>query len=206
MARSNSSNKWLQEHEADKWVKMAREAGYRSRATFKLMEIQEKDRLFRPGQVVVDLGAAPGGWSQLVAPLVGPNGLVVASDIIDMEPLHQVQFLQGDFTEEACFEELLRILHGREVDIVISDMAPNISGMTDIDQPRAMYLIELAVEFGRKTLRKDGKLLMKVFQGEGYQELLKNLRRDFTQVVVRKPQASRARSREVYVLAKGFKN
>lgn len=205
MAKSGSSKHWLKEHEDDIWVKRAREEGYRSRAAFKLLEINQKDRLFKPGSVVVDLGAAPGGWSQVAAAKVRPGGLVLASDILAMDEITGVNFIQGDFTEESCFQQILDALQGRPVDIVISDMAPNMSGMSDIDQPRAMYLLELALDFSRSTLKPGGSLLMKVFQGEGYSELLQELKGSFAQVLSRKPQASRARSREVYLLAREFK-
>ena len=205
MAKTPSSKQWLKEHFDDVWVRRAQEAGYRSRAAFKLVEINQKDRLLKPGTVVVDLGAAPGGWSQIAEQLVKPNGLVLASDILDMEAIEGVTFIKGDFTEEECFNSILQALGGRRVDLVMSDMAPNMSGMNDIDQPRAMYLIELAVDFAFQTLRPGGSLLMKVFQGEGFNELLRNLKARFGSVVSRKPEASRARSREVYVLAKDFR-
>ena len=202
MAKTPSSKQWLKEHFDDIWVRKAQEDGYRSRAAYKLLEINQKDRLLKPGTVVVDLGAAPGGWSQIAERLVKPNGLVLASDILDMEAVGGVDFIKGDFTEEACFKEILGALGGRPVDLVMSDMAPNMSGMNDIDQPRAMYLVELAVDFAEQTLRPGGSLLMKVFLGEGFTELLQDLRRKFAVVVNRKPEASRSRSREVYVLAK----
>jgi 23S rRNA (uridine2552-2'-O)-methyltransferase len=202
---SGSSKQWLKEHFDDVWVRRAREDGYRSRASYKLLEIQQKDNLLRPGMVVVDLGSAPGGWSQVAAKLVLPKGLVLASDILEMESVDGVTFVQGDFTESACFEQILGLLEGKGVDLVISDMAPNMSGMNDIDQPRAMYLVELAVDFASQTLKPGGALLMKVFQGEGFTELLHLLKRNFSAVVNRKPEASRSRSREVYILAKGFK-
>jgi 23S rRNA (uridine2552-2'-O)-methyltransferase len=205
MAKTSSSKQWLKEHFDDSWVRRAREDGYRSRASYKLLEIQQKDNLLRPGMVVVDLGSAPGGWSQVAAKLVLPKGLVLASDILEMEPVEGVTFVQGDFTENTCFEQILALLEGRAVDLVISDMAPNMSGMNDIDQPRAMHLVDLAVDFAGQTLKPGGALLMKVFQGEGFTELLQLLKRNFSAVVNRKPEASRSRSREVYVLAKGFK-
>lgn len=205
MAKSQSSKHWLREHEDDLWVRKAREAGYRSRAAFKLLEIDEKDRLLKPGMAVVDLGAAPGGWSQVAARKVQPGGLVLASDILPMDPVAGVDFIQGDFTEDDCFQRILAALGGRRVDLVISDMAPNLSGMSDIDQPRAMHLVELAVDFAGRTLRPGGAMLVKVFQGEGYQELLGDMKKRFNQVLTRKPQASRPRSREVYLLARGFK-
>jgi 23S rRNA (uridine2552-2'-O)-methyltransferase len=205
MAKTTSSKQWLKEHFDDVWVRKAQEAGYRSRAAFKLLEINQKDRLLKPGTVVVDLGAAPGGWSQVAERLVKPRGMVLASDILDMETVDGVDFIKGDFTEEACFTEILQALGGRPVDLVMSDMAPNMSGMADIDQPRAMYLIELAVDFSSRTLRPGGSLLMKVFQGEGFNELLRDLKARFATVVNRKPEASRSRSKEVYVLAKDFR-
>jgi 23S rRNA (uridine2552-2'-O)-methyltransferase len=204
MAKTSSSKQWLKEHFDDAWVRRAREDGYRSRASYKLLEIQQKDNLLRPGMVVVDLGSAPGGWSQVAAKLVLPRGLVLASDILEMEAVIGVTFVQGDFTESACFEQILGLLEGKGVDLVISDMAPNMSGMNDIDQPRAMYLVELAVDFASQTLKPGGALLMKVFQGEGFSELLQQLKRNFSAVVSRKPEASRSRSREVYIVAKGF--
>jgi 23S rRNA (uridine2552-2'-O)-methyltransferase len=205
MAKSSSSKQWLQEHFDDQWVKKARDAGYRSRASFKLLEIHQKDKLLKPGMIVVDLGCAPGGWAQIASRLVKPGGRVVASDILEMEPVDGVHFIQGDFTEEACFNQILEALEGKPVDLVISDMAPNLSGMNDIDQPKAMYLVDLAVDFAGKTLREGGVLLMKVFQGEGFNELLQRLRQEYGSVASRKPEASRARSREVYLLAKGKK-
>ncbi len=205
MARSSSSDKWLKEHFDDLWVKKARDAGYRSRASFKLLEIHQKDRLFRPGQRIVDLGAAPGGWTQVAVKLVQPAGVVIASDLLDMEPVSGAQFIRGDFTEEDCFAAILAAVGTTQVDLVISDMAPNLSGMSDIDQPRAMYLVDLALDFAARTLRTGGDLLMKVFQGEGFNELLQRLRQDYTTVLARKPEASRPRSREVYLLARGKK-
>jgi 23S rRNA (uridine2552-2'-O)-methyltransferase len=205
MSKSGSSKQWLKEHFDDMWVRKAQEEGYRSRAVYKLIEINQKDRLIKPGMVVVDLGAAPGGWSQVAERLVKPGGMVLASDILDMEPVGGVDFIKGDFTEESVFTEILTALGGRPVDLVMSDMAPNMSGMSDIDQPKAMYLIELAVDFAVQTLRPGGSLVMKVFQGEGFTELLQDLKRKFAVVVNRKPEASRSRSREVYVLAKDFR-
>ena len=192
----------MKEHFDDQWVKKARDAGYRSRASFKLLEVHQKDKLLKPGQTVVDLGSAPGGWSQVAGKLVKPGGRVVASDILDMEPVDDVLFIKGDFTEEAVFEQILAALGGKPVDLVISDMAPNLSGMNDIDQPKAMYLVDLAADFAERTLKQGGGLLMKVFQGEGYNELLQRLRADYATVVTRKPEASRARSREMYLLAR----
>ena len=205
MARSKSSRQWLDRHFGDDYVKRAQREGYRSRAVFKLQEIQEKDRLLKRGQVVVDLGAAPGGWSQLAGEIVGPDGLVVALDILAMDPLPGVVFIQGDFREPEPLESLKVILAGREVDLVISDMAPNISGMAAVDQPRSMYLCELALDFARESLKTGGDFLVKVFQGAGFDEYLQDLRRSFGRVTVRKPRASRPRSREVYIVARNLK-
>lgn len=205
MSKSKSSKKWLQEHFGDAFVRRSKAEGYRSRASYKLLALHEKDRLFRPGMTVVDLGSAPGGWSQVAEPLVRPGGQVLASDILAMEPVPGVEFVQGDFTEESCLMEIMERLGGRAVDLVISDMAPNMSGIAEIDQPRAMHLIELAQEFASQTLKPGGSLLMKVFQGQGFDELQRSLRSDYATVVNRKPDASRSRSREVYVLARGFR-
>ena len=205
MARSKSSHRWLKEHFEDEYVKRAQREGYRSRAVFKLEEIQQKDHILKPGMSVVDLGAAPGGWSQYALGLVGRKGSVVAMDILPMEPLPGVEFLQGDFRDEVVLEQLLNLLNGREIDLVMSDIAPNISGMGAVDQPKAMYLAELAVDFADRVLRPGGDLLVKLFQGEGFDNLLKGLRSRYGKVVMRKPKASRARSREVYALARGRK-
>ncbi len=201
MAKTRSSKRWLSEHHNDSYVKRAREEGYRSRASYKLLEIHERDRLLRPGMTVVDLGAAPGGWSQVAARL----GRVIALDILPMEPLPGVDFIQGDFREQAIYDILLSRLAGRPVDLVISDMAPNISGMRAVDQPRSMYLVELASDFSKEVLREGGCLVTKAFQGAGFQELVRDLHRSFEKVATRKPQASRARSRETYLLARGFR-
>jgi len=202
MARTKTSARWLKEHFNDPYVKRAQQEGYRSRAAYKLLEIQTKDKLFKPGMVVVDLGAAPGGWSQVVARLVAPGGRIVALDILAMDALPDVEFIQGDFREEAILQELLKKLEGRPVDRVISDMAPNMSGMAGIDQPRIMYLAELALELCQRVLRPGGALLIKLFQGEGFEEYVRTLRQAFKRVVVRKPPASKARSAEVYLVAK----
>jgi 23S rRNA (uridine2552-2'-O)-methyltransferase len=205
MKRSKSSQHWLKRHFDDQYVQQAQKAGYRSRAVFKLLEIQEKDRLIKPGQVVVDLGAAPGGWSQIAAPIVGDKGKVIALDILPMEPLEGVTFLQGDFTEQDVYDRLMETLNGREVDLVMSDMAPNISGMRAVDQPKSMYLLELALDFAQAVLKPGGDFVAKVFQGEGFDDYLKALRANFNKVVIRKPKASRPKSREVYMVARGFK-
>lgn len=201
MKRSKSSRQWLDRHVNDEFVKRAQKEGYRSRAAFKLLEIQHKERLFKPGQTVVDLGAAPGGWSQVVRHLVGRSGKVIAMDILPMEPLEGVEFIQGDFRESGPLEALRGILGDRPVDLVISDMAPNVSGMSAVDQPRAMYLCELALEFAREVLSPGGSFVVKLFQGEGFDDFVRALRQDFARVVTRKPAASRAKSREVYLVA-----
>lgn len=204
MARTNSSARWLREHFSDEYVKRAQQEGYRSRAVYKLLEINEKDRLVRPGLTVVDLGAAPGGWSQLAVKLMGGQGVVIALDILPMEPLAGVEFIQGDFREMAVLEHLLAVLAHRPVDLILADMAPNTSGVKAIDQPRGMYLNELALDFARRCLRPGGDFLLKAFQGEGFDAFLKELRMVFASVAPRKPKASRARSAEQYLLARNY--
>ncbi len=203
MGSSKSSQKWLKEHFDDVWVKRAQREGYRSRAVYKLDEIQQKDRILRPGMTVVDLGAAPGGWSQYALQQLHGKGRVVALDILPMEPLPGVDFIQGDFRDNDVLEALLEKTAGAPVDLVMSDMAPNISGMKAVDIPRSMYLVELAVELADKVQGEGGNLLFKAFQGEGFDAVLKNLREKYGKLLIRKPKASRPRSREVYVLAKG---
>ncbi|MDY6815987.1 MAG: 23S rRNA (uridine(2552)-2'-O)-methyltransferase RlmE [Pseudomonadota bacterium] len=205
MARSKSSDRWLKEHFDDVWVRKSQEEGYRSRASYKLVELDKKDKLFRPGQLVVDLGAAPGGWSQVAVERVGDKGVVIASDILPMDPIPGVDFVQGDFTEDEVFERLLELLGDRQADVVISDMAPNMSGMAAVDIPRAMGLVELALDMARQVLRPGGMFVAKVFQGEGFDALLADMRDSFRTVVSRKPDSSRARSREVYLVGKGFR-
>jgi 23S rRNA (uridine2552-2'-O)-methyltransferase len=205
MSRSKTSKQWLKEHFDDVYVRRSQEEGYRSRASFKLLEIQEQDKLFKKGMTVVDLGAAPGGWSQVAANLVGENGQVIASDILPIDSLPGVEFLQGDFTEDAVLQSLLAMLKDQQADLVISDMAPNMSGMKDIDLPRVMYLAELALDLARTVLKPGGAFLVKVFHGEGYEELQRELKSSFSSVKVRKPKASRARSSEIYLLAAGFR-
>ena len=205
MSRSKSSGRWLQEHFDDQYVKKSKEDGYRSRASYKLLELNQKDKLIRPGMTVVDLGAAPGGWSQVAAELVGDNGRVVASDILPMDNLPGVQFIQGDFTEESVLNEILETLGDDLSDLVISDMAPNMSGMSAIDQPAAMYLVELALDLARTTLRPGGDFIAKVFQGEGFDAYMQDVKSSFTKVYTRKPDASRARSREVYMVGRNFR-
>jgi 23S rRNA (uridine2552-2'-O)-methyltransferase len=202
-ARSKSSGRWLREHFSDPYVKQAQRQGYRSRAALKLAALDERDRLFRPGLTVVDLGAAPGGWSQLGAARVGSSGRVIALDVLDMEPLENVIFIQGDFREDGPLRALEAELAGERVDLVLSDMAPNISGQDAVDQPRAMYLAELALDFARQWLNPEGVFVVKLFQGEGFDEFLAELRSGFRRVVMRKPPASRNRSREMYALATG---
>lgn len=206
MAKKGSSSKaWLKEHRDDLYVQQALRDGYRSRACYKLLELQEKDRLIKPGMTVMDLGSAPGGWSQVAANLVGHKGRVVASDILHMDSLADVEFIQGDFTEDAVFEQILEAIAGEPVDLVVSDMAPNMSGMAAVDQPGSMYLVELALDMATRVLATGGTFVTKVFQGEGFDELLRNTRDSFDKVLTRKPKASRARSREVYLVASGFK-
>jgi 23S rRNA (uridine2552-2'-O)-methyltransferase len=204
MSRSKSSARWLREHSEDLYVKLARQQGYRSRAVYKLQEVHAKDRLLQPGMTVIDLGAAPGGWSQFAAQLVGKQGKVIALDILPMDALPGVEFMQGDFREQATLDRLLALLAGRPVDLVISDMAPNTSGIKAIDQPSSIYLAELALDLARCCLKVGGDLLVKAFQGEGFDALLRELRSRFARVVVRKPQASRSRSSEAYLLARNY--
>ena len=206
MVSSKSSKKWLQERARDKYVKKSKQAGFRSRASFKLLEIQEKDRFIKPGMIVVDLGSSPGGWSQAAKILVGDKGSVLATDILPMEPISGVKFIQGDFTEDAVFEDLIEKVGGDSVDLVISDMAPNITGIRAIDQPGSMHLAELALDFARSILREGAYFLVKVFEGDGIGEFKQVLANEFEKVKVRKPQASRSRSREVYLLAEKYRN
>jgi len=203
--RRPSSARWLAEHEADPYVQEARRLGYRSRAVFKLREIQEKDRLLKPGQIVVDLGAAPGGWSQLARPLLGAKGKLIALDILEMEALPDVQFILGDFREEPVLRQLEEAVGDRAVDLVLSDMAPNLSGVDAADQAGTIYLCELALEFARAHLKPKGAMVVKIFQGDGFDVYLKSMRETFESVTIRKPKASRPRSSEVYLVARGFR-
>jgi 23S rRNA (uridine2552-2'-O)-methyltransferase len=203
MSRSKSSQRWLREHFADPYVKKAQAEGLRSRAAYKLEELIERDRLLKPGMVVVDLGAAPGGWSQYVRQALGDGGRVVALDILEMPPLAGVEFLHGDFREDAVLSQLETLLDGQRVDLVLSDMAPNMSGVDVVDQARAMHLAELAVEFADGHLRPGGAFLIKLFQGVGFDDYVRDLRRRYEKVAIRKPAASRKRSPEVYALAQG---
>jgi 23S rRNA (uridine2552-2'-O)-methyltransferase len=203
--RTKSSRRWLAEHESDVFVQRARASGYRSRAVYKLEEIQRKDRILKPGMTIVDLGAAPGGWSQYVASVMRGKGRVIASDILSMEEIPGVEFLQGDFSSDEVLAELVERLKGSGVDVVLSDMAPNMMGISDVDHARSMQLVEEAADFARKTLSPGGTFLTKVFQGRDFQPLMRALRTYFGSVAVRKPDASRARSAELYVLARDFK-
>ncbi len=208
MARSKSSGNWLKEHFDDEYVKLSQKEGYRSRAIYKLKEIQQKDNLIRPNMQVVDLGAAPGGWSQYATELVGGSGRVVASDILPIDPLPFVEFIQGDFTEESVLNDILAVLYKDEknnkADVVISDMAPNITGVEAIDQPKSIYLCELSLDMARQILKPGGSYAVKVFQGDGSDAFLKDVRSSFKQVKIRKPAASRSRSREVFMVGLGF--
>ena len=205
VGRSKSSAKWLQEHFDDPYVKQAQKEGYRSRASYKLLELQEKDRLIKPGMTVVDLGAAPGGWSQVAVNLVGHKGRVVASDILAMDGMAGVTFIQGDFTEQVVFDSIFSALNDEKADVVISDMSPNMSGMTAVDQPRGMELAELAIDMARQVLKPGGSFVTKLFQGEGFDVLVAQLRKEYKSIKIRKPPASRSRSREVYLVGTGFK-
>ena len=205
MARSKSSKRWLNEHFDDEFVLRAQKEGYRSRAIYKLIEIQQKDHILKPGMTVIDLGAAPGGWTEYTVKQLGKQGRMIALDILPMEPVSGVEIIQGDFREDAVLQQLLDLMGGARADLVISDMAPNISGMEVVDIPRAYYLAELALDLARQVLKPGGGLLVKLFQGEGFDAYQKDLKQDFKRVVIRKPKASRARSREIYALATGYK-
>ena len=204
MSRSKSSRKWLDEHFSDSYVKAAQKAGWRSRASFKLLEADESDKLLKKGQVVVDLGAAPGGWSQVVAQKIMPNGKIFALDLLEIEPIENVHFIQGDFTEEAIYEQLMNELDNTPVDIVLSDMAPNMSGNKTVDQTRSVYLCELALDFAKSVLKEEGVFLVKVFQGAGLDDFIANMKPLFKKMKHIKPKASRDRSREYYLLGTGF--
>lgn len=202
MARSKTSKAWLQEHVSDPYVHMAQKDGYRSRAAYKLLEIDEKDKLLRPGITVADLGSAPGSWSQVAIDKVGERGRVLALDILSMNPIAGVQFIQGDFREDDVLAQFVQLLEGRPVDLVISDIAPNMSGNSTIDQARSAYLVELALMFAQEHLKPGGHFLVKVFQGSEFNAFLKAMRETFTEVLSRKPKASRDRSSEIYLLGK----
>ncbi|MGF1642127.1 MAG: 23S rRNA (uridine(2552)-2'-O)-methyltransferase RlmE [Thiotrichales bacterium] len=201
MARSKSSRRWLDEHFSDEFVRRAQAEGYRSRAVYKLMELDDRYRLLKPGMVVVDLGAAPGGWSQVASRKLGRGARVIASDILPMVPLEGVDFVQGDFCEQIALDQIIELLGTRRADLVLSDMAPNMSGAEAVDIPRAMYLAELAVDMALKVLRPGGGFLVKLFHGEGFDDYVRLLRQNFEGVILRKPKASRPRSREIYALA-----
>mgnify|MGYP003503646928 FL=1 len=203
--RSKSSARWLAEHAADPYVKRAHEEGWRSRAAFKLEEIQKSDRLLKPGMTVVDLGAAPGGWSQYAARRLDGKGRVIALDVLDMPAIPGVEFIQGDFNDDSVLGQLNALLGGARVDLVLSDMAPNMMGIADVDHDRSMQLVELAEAFAAQALKPGGDLLIKVFQGRGFQPLVARLRKSYETVKLRKPKASRSRSPEVYVLARGYR-
>ena len=210
MAKSKSSKGWLKEHFDDEYVRRSQQDGYRSRAIYKLIEIDKKDRLVKSGMTIVDLGAAPGGWSEYCVKKLGKKGNMIALDILPMEPIDRVTIITGDFREESVFDELMTVINdstavNKKADLVISDMAPNISGMGSVDMPRAYYLCDLALDLARQVLSPGGGLLVKLFQGEGFEEYNKELKASFSKVVMRKPKASRPRSREMYALATGFK-
>lgn len=204
MAKRSSSRRWLREHESDPYVRQARQANVRSRAYYKLEQLQRRDRILAAGMKVVDLGAAPGGWSSYARECIGPAGRVVALDVLPMEPLPGVEFIRGDFREETVLQKLEQIMGGEKFDLVLSDMAPNMSGIATADQARSMHLAELTLDFAAIGLKDGGNLVTKAFQGEGFDEFLRKLRASFSRVVVRKPDASRSRSRELYLLARSY--
>lgn len=204
MKKTVSSQRWLKEHFNDPYVKASKVDGYRSRAVYKLQQIQEKHKVIKPGMAVVDLGAAPGGWSQLLTNWVGRRGSVFALDILPIDPIKGVEIIEGDFTEQSVFDALMLKLDGKQVDVVVSDMAPNFSGIKSSDQAKVIYLAELALEFATKALIKKGAFLTKLFQGEGFEEYIKQLRKQFTSVIIIKPDASRDRSPEIFALGLGF--
>lgn len=203
--RTDSSRRWLKEHFNDPYVKQAQQEGYRSRAVYKLLEIHQRDQLIKPGMSIVDLGAAPGGWSQLAVKLSHGRGKIIALDILPMEPVAGVDFIQGDFSEDSVIDDLQGRLKDQPVDLVLCDIAPNMSGNDSIDMPRSIYLAELALDFALKVLAADGSLLIKLFQGAGFEELLGEIKRRFKKTAIRKPKASRNRSREVYILARSLR-
>ena len=202
MPTSKSSRRWLREHFSDPYVKQAQQSGLRSRAVFKLQELQERDKLFKPGMTVIDLGAAPGGWSEYVNKIVGKKGLVIALDILPMEPIDDVLFIQGDFNDEDVLQTLCKTVENTKIHWVISDIAPNMTGIESVDQARSMGIAELVVDFALNVVHVENGLLLKVFQGEGFDAFLLEIRKHFKKVVIRKPKASRGRSREIYILAK----
>jgi len=203
MKKSKSSGRWLKEHFDDVYVKKAQAEGYRSRAVYKLLEIQEKDKILKPGMAVVDLGAAPGGWMQIAKKYLGSKGTIIGLDLLEIEPIDGTIFIQGDFTSDEVYQQLTDMLAGRQVDVVMSDMAPNMSGIRVADQAKSIYLVELALDFAKTHLVEGGTFLAKVFQGEGFEDLLKDCKTHFKTVKMRKPDASRDRSSEMYLLAQG---
>jgi 23S rRNA (uridine2552-2'-O)-methyltransferase len=205
VAKKGSSRRWMHEHLSDEFVKKAQKEGYRSRAVYKLLEIIEKNKIIKNGDIVLDLGAAPGGWSQVAAKFVGSSGKVIASDILPIDKINGVAFLQGDFTEQSVYDNLLNMTDGNKVNVVLSDMAPNMSGQLSVDQPKSMYLADLAIDMATKTLEINGNFIVKVFQGDGFDDYLQNARKAFKKVSVIKPKASRPRSKEVYLLATQLK-
>ena len=205
MSRSKSSSRWLQEHHGDPYVLQARKEGYRSRAVYKLIELQERDHLLKPGQFIIDLGAAPGGWSEYASQFCRQDGKLIAVDILPMESIADTEIILGDFTEEAVLQQILELVDNQPVDLVLSDMAPNISGIESVDQPKSMYLVELAFDLAQRVLDKKGAFAVKMFQGAGFDELVREFRAVFHSVNFRKPKASRPRSREVYAVCRGLK-
>ena len=205
MAKKRSSRRWMHEHLNDEYVKKAQKEGYRSRAVYKLLEIIEKSQIINKGDRILDLGAAPGGWSQVARKIVGKSGQVIASDILSIEEISGVNFLQGDFTEQSVYDELITLTEGSSIDIVLSDMAPNMSGQLSVDQPKSIYLAELAIDLAVKTLSKNGHFIVKLFQGDGFDDYVKNAKKVFKKVSIIKPKASRSRSKEVYLLASQLK-
>ncbi len=205
MSRSKSSQAWLKEHHDDQYVLKARRDGYRSRAVYKLIEIQEKDQVLKPGQFVLDLGAAPGGWSEYAAQFTSSEGSLIAVDLLPIEPVAGAEIIQGDFTEDATLDEIMQLIGGKTIDLVLSDMAPNLSGMESVDQPKSIYLAELALELAKDKLARNGVFVTKLFQGEGFDGYISELRSSFQSVKMRKPDASRPRSREIYAVCRGLK-
>ena len=205
MSRQKANNGWMERHVNDNYVKKSQEDGYRSRAAYKILELNEKDKLFKPGMTVVDLGAAPGGWSQVVSESIGEKGRIIALDLLPMDSFAQVEFIQGDFREDEIFEKLMKTLNGSPVDLVISDMAPNITGQRVTDQPKSMYLVELALDFALQVLKPGGDFVTKAFEGAGMAEYRKQVQANFTKSYNRKPGSSRAESRELFIVGKGRK-
>lgn len=205
VAKKGSSRRWMHEHLNDEYVKKAQKEGYRCRAVYKLLEIIEKKHIINKGDTVLDLGAAPGGWSQVAVKITGKSGQVIANDILPIEEINGVNFIQGDFTEQSVYDELMNLIKGSSIDIVLSDMAPNMSGQLSVDQPKSMYLADLAIDFALKILSRNGHFIVKVFQGDGFDEYVKKSRSSFRKVSIIKPKASRPRSKEVYLLASQLK-